>query len=568
MNEADPKYQNFVERVQSDLGLIIEKWKEHFARRLDETWEGFFPRFDRDPLGEMPDAIKDIVNTAKERLNAFGHRNGEASLLIRDPREDRLVLTYSTSNNLNRGTADPMQVKDPSHYFDVTLKRYVYPLHDTLADAQERRSEVSQRSRGLTGWVAVSGHHLLVNGEYGGIGLASIAEDRPETLAMCNTYGHPIWGRHISEAPGVPGKPKRYIAVPVKSSFDPDCTVGVLRYACPRTGTELHQIDVIFMSELAQIVGAMLGLEAATTRTFRESLFPDEADSLRRTYNFRRFLGFMAVSLRSSIASLYIEIGDISSPKFSKLRLVDAYGIRGAVGPLRNKIKDYSEGEYGFTRWLYDQQDQEPSVEDSVHTHTMWEGKNTEVFYGQHFAKLKPGGAAGVPTEVARKYTIKIIGIPVFFEGDKIGVLKVELPSRFDDRRHYGRHDKIFLKQCAAEIGPVLGALRLLLRGEVTKTADLRTVVNVTRMAAQLFRTRLVSPNEAENCWKALTDFFQENPDQVTEEMSEILERFPHEDKNIVKNITAWLKKDAGEWLKKVGNQATIEILTRIFTGG
>ena len=55
-----------------------------------------------------PDVIKDRVNTAKEGLNAFGHRTGEASLLIRDSREDRLVLTYSTSNNLNRGTADPM----------------------------------------------------------------------------------------------------------------------------------------------------------------------------------------------------------------------------------------------------------------------------------------------------------------------------------------------------------------------------------------------------------------------------------------------------------------------------
>jgi len=559
MNKLDQKYQNLIERVQTDMGIMLEKWKEHFSRKLDETWEDFFPRIDRDPLVEMQDAIKDIVQTAKDRLNALGNRNGEASLLIRDPREDRLVLTYSTSNNLNKGTADPVQVKDPINYFDATLNRYVYPLHDTLADAMERGSEIAQRSRGLTGWVAVTGHYLLVNGEWGETGLKSISEDRPETMAMCNTYGHPIWGRHISESASVAGKPKRYMAVPVRSSFDSDCTVGVLRYACPRTGAELHQVDIIFISELAQIISAMLGLETATTRMYRESLFPDEADNFRRTYNFNRFLRFIAVSLRSSIASLYIEIGDISSPKSSKLRLVDAYGIRGAVGSLRDKIKDYSEGERGFTRWLYDQQNQEPSLVDSVHTHSMWEGKNTEVFYGRHFAKLKAGSTVGMPTEVARKYTIKIIGLPIIFDGKKIGVLKVELPSRFDDRRHYGKHDQNFLKQCAAEIGPALGFLKVILKGEINKRSDNRMVSNVTRMAAQLFRTRLVSPDEAQNCWKALTDFFQENRKQATEEMKEILEQFPREDKHITKNII--------DWLKKMGQSTAIDILTKILTG-
>lgn len=560
MSETYYQYNDFIDRVQRDMGVVIEKWKEHFARKLDETWEGFCPRFEHVPLAEMPEAIKDIVRTAKERLNAFGHRTGEASLLIRDPREDRLVLTYSTSSNLNKGAADPSQVKDQNNYYDTTLRRYVYPLHDTLTDAHERLSEASQRSRGLTGWVAVSGHSLLVNGEYGEKGLVSIADDQPETLSMCNTYGHPIWGRHISEAPSDPQKPKRYMAVPVKSSFDTECTIGVFRYACPRSGAELHQVDLIFISELAQLISAMMSIEAATTQSFRDSLIKDEFDNLRRTYDFQRFLHFITVSMRSSIASLYIEIGDISSPKQSKLRLVDAYGIRGAVGTLRNKIKDYPDGDRGFTRWLFDQKGHEPVVEDSVHTHNMWEGKNTEVFYGQHFAKLKPESSVNVSTELARKYRIKIVGLPIYHNEEKIGVLKVELPNRFDDRRHYGESDLHFIRHCATALGPVLEEYRLLIKGNYSTSDDPRSVVNYTRIVAQLLRIRLVSPEEAKKCWTALNDYFKKNPDRVSDEMRAILERLSPEDKRIIKSAVEWLSKNA----YKMATDVIAKILTNI----
>ena len=546
MSYISNKYNEFINRVQGDIGIVIEKWKEHFAKNLDETWEGFCPKFEHDPMIEMPDAIKDIVNTAKDRLNTFGHRTGEASLLIRDPREDRLVLTYSTSGNLNKGTADPTQVRDQNKYYDASLRRYIYPLHDTLTDAYDRLSENSRKVRGLTGWVAVSGHYLLVNGEYGSKGLENIAEDRPETLAMCQTYGYPIWGRHISEAPSDPAKPKRYIAVPVKSSNDPECTIGVLRYACPRTGAELNQADLVFIYELAQLISAMLSFEAATTRSFRQSLFPDESDNLRRNYDFRQFLHFIAVSMRSSIASLYIEIGDVSSShKGSKLRLVDAYGIRSAIGPLREHIKDYPEGDRGFTRWLFDQQGREPIVENSVHTHKSWEGKNTEVFYGQHFSKLKTGSTENLPTELARKYRIKIVGLPIYYKDEKIGVLKVELPNRFDDRRHYGPSDLTFLQQCASELGPVLYEMRLLLKGEYTPSDDIRTIVNFTRLVAQLFRIRLVKPDEADKCWLALDEYFRAYPERINDEMKEIFGRLPAEDKRIIKSVVEWLGNNA-----------------------
>ena len=384
---------------------------------------------------------------------------------------------------------------------------------------------------------------------------------------MCHTYGHLIWGRHISEAPSIPERPKRFIAVPVKSSFDDECTVGVLRYACPRSGGELHQPDSIFLTELAQLIGAMLGLEAATTRTFRESLFPDELDNLRRTYDFGRFLRFVTVSLRSSIASLYVEIGDLRSPARSLLRLLDAHGIRGPVGSQRERIKDYDEGDRGFTRWLYDEGLPKPCVEDSVHTHAKWEGKNTEVFYGPHFAKLKPEGKVGAPTEIARKYTIKIVGMPLFGNGEKIGVLKVELPNRFDDGLHYGEADRVFLAQCATEIGHALTAVRQVLRGELSQASDVRAVVNVTRITAQLVRTRLVTPEEAEACWRALLEFFTQNSEQVDAEMKEILSRLPREDRDMVTSIKDWLQGDGVEWLKRLGGGAGADLILRILTG-
>jgi len=559
MSSEHSTYDELLGRIQGDLALVLAKWKVHFGSGLEATWDGARPRTDHGNIPVASDAMKDLVQTAQQRLNARG-RVGEASLFVRDPREDRLVLIYSTSRNIQRGVADSKQVKDPASYFDAGRRCYFYPLHDRLADARDREAEWARKSRGLTGWVAVAGHHLLVNGEYGQKGLLSLAEDRPETQGACQTYGSPIWGRHISEAPSDPDKPKRYVGVPVKSSIDGERTIGVLRYACPCAGTELAEADLILLKELSHVISATLGLEAATTRAFRESHLAHEKDHLRRTYDFAAFLRFVAVSLRSSIASVYLEVGGVLGSE-SRLRLVEAYGIRGSVGLLRDEIEDYPAHGGGFTRWLFDGAPHDPTVETSVHLHSSWRGKNTLVFYGEHFRKLIDVQKGGQPTEVARKYEIKIIGLPLFFEQDKLGVLKIELPNSFDDTLHYNQADQAFLKECAAVLGEVLGEFQLFLQGQwfLRPHDNLRTVVNVTRMATEVLRTRIVSPEEAKEFWKQLEEFIVENQDKVSDELVESLRRLPPDERKAV--------LDAGTWLGKLGRDFFSRLIVQMVLG-
>ena len=538
-------YDQLIRRMQDDQALVLSKWKLHFGTKLEATWEGAHPRVDPGHMPGASEALKDLVQTAQERLNSCG-RIGEASLFIRDPREDRLVLVFSTSPNLQRGVADTKQVKDPASYFDSSRRCYFYPLHDRLAAPRDRESEWARKSRGLTGWVAVSGHYLIVNGEYGRHGLVSLAEDRPETLGACQTYGHPVWGRHISEAPSDPGKPKRYMAVPVRSRTDSARTIGVLRYACPCSGKELGDSDLALLSQLSEVLSAILGLEAATTRAFRESHLAHEQDHLRRTYDFGSYLRYLAKSLRSSIASVYLELGDILGGE-SRLRLLEAFGIRGSVGLLRNEIADYEPTGGGFTRWLFDSAPNQPTVETSVHLHTSWRGKNTLVFYGEHFRMLvdAPAQASGHPAQVARQYEIKIIGLPLFYGAEKVGVLKIELPNSFDDSCHYDQADQAFVKECAGTLGQVLGEFLQFLRGQwfLAPHDKVRTVVNVTRMVAEVLRTRVISPTEAKPFWDQLEAFVDENKEQVGDELSEALARLPPEERKIVQESGPWLTK-------------------------
>jgi len=532
-------YEGLTGRVQSDLFLILEKWKVHFGSGFENTCQGA-------QLGNslahasQSKAIEDLVQIAKTRLNERG-RIGEASLLIRDPREDRLVLVRSTSRNLQEGIASTKQVKEFS-YFDKLGNKYFYPLFDRLVDARERESDRAREARGLTGWVAVAGHYLIVNGEYGKQGLVSLDEDRPETQGACQTYGRPTWGHHVSEAPIDPMRPKRYIAVPVRSSADAERTIGVLRYACPSAGKELSDTDLVLLREIAELISAILGLEAATTRAFRGAQIADHKDYLRRTYDFGSFLAFLAKSLRSSIASVYLEVHGISSDE-SRLRLLEAFGIRGSVSALRQEIQGYLPGEAGFTRWLFDAAPNEPTVESSVHMHPSWLGKNTSVFYGKVFKELDEVPGRGQPTELARHYVIKIVGIPLCFHDKRIGVLKVELPNTFDDSKHYDKDDQAFLIECAGCLGEVLGEFRSFLKGEWFKRPhdSVHTVVNVTRMATELLRTRVVSPSESPEFWKQLAEFVKERENDVEEELRETIGRLPaHEKEEVLRESRSW----------------------------
>jgi len=548
-------YADLLERAQRDLLLVQDKWKNHFGAMLQTTWEGVQ---EQARTGVACTTVADLVETVQQRLNERG-RVGEASLFLREPREDRLVLLYSTSKDLLRGAASTKQVKDLA-YFDSARRYYFYPLHDRLAAARVRESDKARKARGLTGWVAVAGHHLVVNGEYGKHGLDTLAEDRPETASACQTYGYPVWGRHISEAPSNPGKPKRYIAVPVKSSVEPSRTIGVLRYACPCTGRELADADLVLMREMAGLIGGVLGMAGAAIRASRRDLLPFHRDHLRRTYDFGGFLGFVTRSLRSSISSVYLDVGGIVGQE-SRLRLVEAFGIPPAAS-LRDRIQDYLSKDHGFTRWLFDEAPTTPTVESSVHLHSSWRGKNTSVFYGEHLRRLV-NAPQGQTTEVARQYEIKIMGVPLLLEGDRVGVLKVELPDTFDDGRHYDTADQAFFAECGAALGETLGEFQRFLRCEWFGDDSVHVLINATRMAAELLRTRVVAPNEAPYFWKELSAFVRRSDVDVSEELKETLDRLPPEAREIVKASSSWLRPFGQEILTEVLAKALAEQLVR-----
>jgi hypothetical protein len=104
--------------------------------------------------------------------------------------------------------------------------------------------------------------------------------------------------------------------------------------------------------------------------------------------------------------------------------------------------------------------------------------------------------------------------------------LKIELPNTFDDGRHYDEADRQFLTDAATTAGEVLGEFRQFLNRDWFSGPDsVHAVVNVTRMAAELLRTRVLSPVEAQALWEGLRDFVNRNEDDVQEEMRETIRR-------------------------------------------
>jgi hypothetical protein len=552
---SENTYEAQLRHVQDDLFFLLDTWRTLFGADFHRTYQRMPSA---DSVARPTAAIKQLVSAAKARLNMH-NRNGEASLFVRDPREDRLVLVYSTSVSLERGTASPIQVKNHTDHYDRIRRYYFYPLYDRLATTLERQSDKAAEARGLTGWVAVTGHHLVVNGEYGKAGLHSLSHDRPNTLSACQVYGHPKWGHHISEAPIDPERPKRFIAVPVRSSADASTTIGVLRYACPTTGKELSDADLAVLTELASLIAAVIGIDSVIVRASRGAQLTSAKDRLSRTYNFQQFLNFLARSLRSNIASLYLDVGPLL--RFgSQLRLVDAFGVRGSVAQQRNEVKDYGAGSKGFTRWLFDEAPDSPTVLTSVHEHDFWAGLNTTLFYGKAFRELlefeEHGHSTSTPTEVARHYVIKIMGIPLICNGQRIGVLKIELPDTFDDSKHYDEADQQFLVDAATTAGATLGEFRSFLQGEwFSVPENVHAVINVTRMAAELLRTRMISPSEVPVFWDGLLAFVERNAEDVQDEMREAVARLTPQEKAILKESHSWvnsLKGGGAEVARKV----------------
>ena len=370
-------------RVLADSEKTTEFWRQLFGERMHFTWDETQPK--NFQMGEqgLSKAIEELVQKTKEHLNknVEPNRIGEASLFIREPHNDRLVLVYSTSTILRETDGIDSRIANWAENFDSKRKKLFYSLFDRLAT--RRNDERAREQRGLTGWIAVSGHYLLVNGEQDSAILELINKIRPETSPACNRYGPPFWGHRMSEAPSDPNRPKRYLGIPIKSIDSPETTIGVIRYSCPLEGAPLTVNDLAFFEEIGSILSALIHLESTKVRALRVAELPNQVDRLRRNGNIHDFLSFMSIGLRSQIISTYIDIGIVTERNEPRIRLVDAVGIDGAVSKHRDKLVDYlgQTDPPGFTWWLFKDAPQKPTICSSVVHDSSWKGSNTEIFY-------------------------------------------------------------------------------------------------------------------------------------------------------------------------------------------
>jgi hypothetical protein len=149
------------EQVFANIANLQKVWFDRFGKGFHGTWQN-------------PDeAIQEVVTSARDTLVANkgtkkrkDNKELHATVFLRDPISDRLILRYSTNQDLNPGNPDDKHDFYFSSFkmnnYDTTTDRCFYQLHDRLSSAV-RAEESSRKARGLTGWVAVTGVPLKIN---------------------------------------------------------------------------------------------------------------------------------------------------------------------------------------------------------------------------------------------------------------------------------------------------------------------------------------------------------------------------------------------------------------------
>ncbi len=515
-------------RVLADSEKTTALWRRFFGEKIHFTWDETRPK---DFLGgqqRLSNALTELVNEANVHLNqnVQPNRIGEASLFIRQPHNDRLVLVHSTSTALRESDGTDSRISNWEENYDEVQKILFYSLYDRLATS--RNDEWSRKKRGLTGWIAVSGHYLLVNGEQDSVILGLIDKIRPETSPACNLYGLPYWGHRMSEAPSDPKRPKRYLGIPIKSVDSPSTTIGVIRYACPLEGAPLTEIDLAFLEEIGSILSALLHLECTKVRALREAELPHQVERLKRNGNLQNFLSFMSVGLRSQIISTYIDIGPTIGRKEPCVRLVDAVGIAGTVAKHRTKICDYlgQTNPPGFTWWLFKEAPPRPTVSQSVMLENSWSGDNTEIFYQAALSGLGINESTEI-RQAIKRYKIKIMGMPILSrEGTTIGVLKAEFPTSFDDADYFGTEDLNFFTECAYVVREYLENISEVLTGKYFNSTQ-PSIGIFFRALAEILRTDLIQKDESDEFWNSLSDYIEKNKEELRIEGMQVFRNVP-----------------------------------------
>ncbi len=554
------KFSNIGINLFCHTETIHEMWSINFGNNFLETWQA-------------PDeAINDVVRRTRETLaknkGIEDISECHATLFLRDPLSDRLILTYSTKDDLNPQKAQNAHQKyfskdGKDKNYDSSTKRCYYPLYDRLSrDDSHRVSPETCRERGLTGWVAVTGLPLRVNSVRYADNLSGRLKENKRAMQQCIMYGYPKWGSRISEFLRQDEDDTwstRYIAVPVKSLIETDKTIGVLRFTGPLTIAELTQFDLFFLEGVAGIIAALLNIHSVKVISNRDRELEKEEMRLNSTGDISKFLEFIATSLRSRISSLYIYISVCNQ---SVLRLFDAHGISGRTGELRkdNAIKDYNQNTGGLTYNLLYSQDQEPIIHNSVVDADNWRGINTHIFYKTALAQLGLQQEATELKDIIKRFQIKLIGCSLKEGLDPIGVLKVEFPITFDDWRHYhSEKDKVFFKNCAEILQNEIIKYKTFIEGEI----DTLEPTEFVRLMLQINRYRLLEPKDNFKCfWDKIEKYFVSNKQAIKEATYIIAEKLPYYDSPRLHDV--WSKIGNSDWFKFF-LQEVIDIILKMY---
>jgi hypothetical protein len=488
----------------------LKQWTDTFGTNLQKGWDS-------------PDrVIEEIVAHAAGGLNegrAGRRREGHCSLFIRVPISDRLKLVWSTVPELR-----PEQRPDSPHFanmeqnYDPNWQASFYNLRDRLCG--NPAAEQARAERGLTGWVAVTGHPVRLNHENDSVVLDRISLDHPESAAMCQHYGQPVWARRISEF-HTDTEPwnRRYVAVPIQSVVDPATTIGVLRYTCSDRDPEITRLDQGFLEAMARVISGLENLRRVKIRCHRALLAEANARQFESDGDFSSYLAFIAESTISEIASLYIRLEHKGE---ARLRLVDAFGISSDVRELRHKkrLHDHTRDKQGLTWKL--QFGDFVSLASAAEARG-WAGLNTSVFYEEAFRRVGlsdfTSKTHGEQQKFVKSYRIQLLGGGLRVQNNSgkdtvCGVLKVEFPRVFDAESLYDEDDRKFLKECSEVLKQELHLYQQIYDGSWFRHAGPEKAAEYLRLLRGAAKTGLFEGLEED--WKdAAGNYFNNHKEVV-----------------------------------------------------
>jgi hypothetical protein len=244
---------------------------------------------------------------------------------------------------------------------------------------------------------------------------------------------------------------------------------------------------------------------------------------------------------------------------------MDAYGLSDYTGELRADICDYDDENFGLTWEIFTKQSYLPQIYKSVIHSGKWQGRNTSIFYKKALkrfgtdeieCKLKDGTQH---RELLKTYKIKLMGIRLKGKREAIGVLKIELPSSFDDVKYYDDEDeKDFFSKCAEILQKEIMKYKNFIDGNWFDKANGKNAAEFSRMINQINRVSLISKEESSDFWDKVEIYVDKYKREIQDANDFIYADKPENEKSdIIEKI--WIKTPG--WMKEVIFSETVKKL-------